>query len=316
MYSYIWNKAMKLSVVSTLYQSSRYLDEFYSRVSISARSLVGDEYEIIFVNDGSPDNSLDMVVRYTRNDPHVKVIDLSRNFGHHKAIMTGLQYSRGELVFLIDCDLEEDPEWLSLFLNNYSNYKCDVVFGVQRKRKGAFFEQYTGYFFWWLFNKVSGLGLPENQVTARLMTRRYVDALLLHHEREIFLAGIWHITGFDQVACLIDKSSRRMSTYTFKRKVDLFINSITSFSNKPLVMIFYIGSLISLMSILFICILIFRWAFLYRPPTGWTSLIASLWLLGGMMISFTGVIGIYLAKIFIESKQRPYTIIRHIYGHS
>ena len=184
---------MKLSIVATLYQSAPHIIEFHQRASIAASQLVGEDYEIVLVNDGSPDNSLNLAVQLTESDGHVVVVDLSRNFGHHKAMMTGLMNSKGERIFLIDSDLEEEPEFLSAFADRMQSERCDVVYGIQQQRKGNWFERLSGRLFYRLFNSLAGLALPENLVTARLMTRRYVDALLLHKERELMLAGIWHI---------------------------------------------------------------------------------------------------------------------------
>jgi putative glycosyltransferase len=304
---------MKLSIVATLYQSSAYIQEFHRRVSVVASQLVGDDYEIVLVNDGSPDNSLELAVKLTESDSHVVVVDLSRNFGHHKAMMTGLNHTVGECVFLIDSDLEEEPECLISFAQQMNSQSCDVVYGVQEQRKGGWFERWSGRWFYRFFKALTGLALPENIVTARLMNRRYVDALLRHEEREVFMAGLWHTTGFDQRPQILNKHSTSESTYTLSRKMSLLVNSVTSFSNAPLVAIFYIGIFISLVAVLYIGYLTTHWAFLESPLSGWTSVMASIWLIGGMIISFIGVVGIYLSKIYSETKQRPYTIVRQIY---
>ena len=305
---------MKLSIVATLYNSEAYIVEFYQRSSAAAKQLVGDDYEIILVNDGSPDNSLDIAVQLTETDNHVVIVDLSRNFGHHKAMMTGLAHASGQLIFLIDSDLEEEPEWLTGFSEQMSSEKCDVVYGVQEQRKGGLFERWSGQWFYSFFNALTGIKLPANVVTARLMTRRYVDALLRHEEREVFMAGLWYITGFIQSPRIIKKHQTSETTYTFRRKISVLVNSVTSFSNTPLISIFYIGISISLFAGIYIAYLVFNWMFLAKPPSGWTSVMASIWLLGGMVISFIGVVGIYLSKIFSETKRRPYTIVRQIYG--
>ncbi|WP_454835893.1 glycosyltransferase family 2 protein [Pseudomonas lini] len=305
---------MKLSIVATLYKSAPYLNEFYERASTTAKQLVGDDFEIVLVNDGSPDNSLDLAVKLTEQDSHVVVVDLSRNFGHHKAMMTGLAHAKGERVYLIDSDLEEEPEWLMLFSGQMDMERCDVVYGVQERRKGSWFERWSGQWYYRFFKALTGLALAENIVTARLMTRRYVEALLLHEEREVFMAGLWHITGFDQRPHIIKKHNTSETTYTFRSKMSLLVNSVTSFSNAPLVNIFYIGVSISLFALTYIAYLVTHWLFLSKPLSGWTSVMASIWLLGGMIISFIGVVGIYLSKIFSETKQRPYTIVRQIYA--
>lgn len=305
---------MKLSIVATLYQSAPYIAEFYARVSAAAQTLVEDDYELVLVNDGSPDNSLELARQLTERDAHVLLVDLSRNFGHHKAMMTGLEQSRGTHVFLIDSDLEEEPEWLARFARQMELQTCDVVYGVQEQRKGGWFEQWSGRWFYIGFKALTGLALPANVVTARLMRRDYVDALLRHKEREVFLAGLWHITGFDQQPHPVQKHHASETTYTLRRKLSLLVNSVTSFSNAPLVSIFYIGLTISLFATAYIAYLVVHWLLLATPLSGWTSVMASIWLLGGMVISFIGIVGIYLSKIFSETKQRPYTIVKRVYA--
>jgi len=308
---------MKLSIVTTLYQSAPYIKEFYQRASTAAQQLFGDDYEIIFVNDGSPDSSLEIAVNLTKKDDKVLVIDLSRNFGHHKAMMTGLSHTRGELVFLIDCDLEEAPEWLLDFSQKMNQEQCDVVYGAQKfRRKDHLSSKVYGSFFYSLFNFLSETKITKNLVTARLMTKRYVQALILHKERELLIAGLWASTGYHQEPFFIEKKKCKKTTYTFSKKISLVVNSITAFSSKPLTWIFYTGIIISTLALTLTVYLISQAIFFTKPLTGWTSVMVSIWLLGGIIISFIGIVGIYLSKVFIEVKQRPYTTIRQIYGRS
>ena len=307
--------SLKLSVVSSLYFSESNLKEFYQRLKAQAFKIAGDNHEIIFVNDGSPDNSLQVALELSKQDQKLIIIDLSRNFGHYKAMMTGLIHAKGERVFLIDSDLEEDPEYLELFNEKLNSLNCDVIYGIQAQRKGNLFERISGSIFWKIFNMLSNIQIPANHTTARLMKRDYVDALVLHQEREIFISGLWEITGFDQVACPVKKHALSLSTYTLRKKLSLSINAIISFTNFPLILIFYIGLLVSLLSFIYIINLSINWAFYLSPPDGWTSVMASIWLLGGLIISFIGVIGIYLSKIFMETKKRPYTIVKKLYKH-
>ena len=304
---------MKLSVVSTLYQSSAYIEEFHRRVSAAALEMVGENYEIILVNDGSPDDSLEIALALVERDPRLSVVDLSRNFGHHKAMMTGLAHSTGDWVYLIDVDLEEEPEWLAEFNATMQQQQCDVVYGVQLSRKGGLFEKVSGGMFYWLFNKLTDIEMPKNIVTARLMTKRYVEALLLHEEREVFLAGLWRITGFKQVPYVVTKLSHSETSYSFRRKFSIFVNSITSFSSYPLIGIFYFGLIISLIAGGYATLIVFQLLLGSEPPSGWTSLIVSVWLLGGLIISFVGIIGIYMAKVYTEVKSRPYTIVKDVH---
>lgn len=304
---------MKLSIVATLYQSGPHINEFHDRASDSARRMVGDDYEIVLVNDGSPDNSLALAIRLAEQDSHVVVVDLSRNFGHHKAMMTGLAHAKGELVFLIDSDLEEEPEWLEAFAEKMNKDHSDMVYGVQDRRKGGMFERVSGWLFYRIFRLLTGISQPDNIVTARLMTQRYVQALVAHQERELNIGGLSIVTGFGQSRQVVRKHATSPTSYTLARKFDHLVNAVTSFSSLPLVFTFYAGLLISLSAAFFITYLAFRFFFISMPPDGYTSIIASIWLFSGLIIIFLGIQGIYISKVFIEVKQRPYTIIRHVY---
>lgn len=307
---------MKFSIVATLYKSAPYVNEFYERATAAARQEAGEDYEIILVNDGSPDDSLDLAVTISRHDRHVVVVDLSRNFGHHKAMMTGLMNCEGERVFLIDSDLEEEPEWLSDFSQKMDSEQCDVVYGVQKTRKGNWFERWSGEIYYSVFNWLSNIDHPRNIVTARLMTRRYVQALLQFREREMVISCLWVITGFKQCEHVVKKHMSSPTTYSIGRKIENATRSITSFSEFPLKVIFYVGMAIFLVTLLYASFLIVNRLFFSYVIDGWTSVMVSIWMLGGMVISFVGVIGIYLANVFSETKQRPYTIVKAIHGRN
>jgi len=301
-----------LSIVSTLYRSAVHLEEFYGRVSRAAAA-VSEEYEIVLVNDGSPDRSLEIALELFNRDEHVRIIDLSRNFGHHRAMMTGLAHARGDLVFLLDSDLEEEPELLPRFLESLRAAEADVVYGVQAERRGGRVERITGWLFFKVFNLLSDSSIPTNLVTARLMTKRYVSALVAHRERETMIGGLWAITGFRQVPLSVTKGSRSSSTYGIAHKLALLVNSVTSFSSAPLIFIFYMGTTIVCVASLAAGYLIVRRLFFGELLAGWASLIVSVWLLGGLTLFSLGIIGIYLSKVFLETKQRPYTIVRDIH---
>ena len=181
-----------LSVVTTLYNSESYVFSFYERVLSTLKQLNIQKYQIVFVNDGSPDNSADVVRRICSNDSRVTFVDLSRNFGHHNALMAGLHYARGSLVWLLDSDLEEQPEWLPLFYHKLSSHvDADVVYGIQTDRKGAYFERISGNVFYSIINYLLPLEFPRNLLTARLMTMRYVRALLQYQESSFVIGGLW-----------------------------------------------------------------------------------------------------------------------------
>jgi putative glycosyltransferase len=306
---------MDLSIVTTLYESSSFVDEFYDRMCAAALSLT-PSFEIIFVNDGSPDDSLARAIELHRRDPRVRVIDLSRNFGHHKAILTGLQHAVGELVFLIDADLEEDPRWLGEFHATLTRSGADVVYGVQRRRKGGLLERATGRLYYGVFNAFLEHPIPPNIVTVRLMTRRYVSQLVRHRDREVCLAGLWVITGFLQVPLVVEKQRRVGHAYRARQRVSVMVNALTSFSNRPLVFIFYIGCALMLVSTIAACYMAVRALRHGVGVPGWATLVVSVWFLGGMTIFCVGVIGIYLSKVFMETKDRPYTIVRAEYTRS
>jgi len=306
---------MDLSIVASMYHSESYLTAFYERITRAADE-VAQDYEIILVNDGSPDKSLDVALSLQEKDPRLVVIDLSMNFGHHKAMMTGLDHAKGELVFLIDCDLEEQPEWLEKFYRKFETSEADVVYGVQAQRQGGFWERFTGVIYWWTFNFLSSHKIPANMLSARLMTRRYVRQLVKHKENELDISGIWQITGFVQLPIVVNKNSKNTSTYTLKRKLVLTVRSITGFSNKPLIYIAFLGMIVLIISFLFFLYIMIVYLFVGKPPSGFTSTILSIWFLGGLILFSIGIVAIYLSVIFVETKKRPYTIIRQIYSRT
>lgn len=181
---------IKISVVATLYFSERHLREFCTRIQRVLLPITA-EYEIIFVNDGSPDHSDMPVLALQQEDPRIVLVDLSRNFGHHQAIMAGLEQAKGEYVFLIDVDLEEAPELLLEFWTKIiSDEKIDVIFGVQEKRKGRLFEKMSRAIFYKILNSITHFKYPINTLTARLMKKCYVQSVLQYKEKAI---DIWAI---------------------------------------------------------------------------------------------------------------------------
>jgi len=305
---------MKISVVSTLYQSAKTLPRFYAQISKEIKKITSKDYEIILVNDGSPDSSLAIAKKIVDQDRHVAVLELSRNFGHHQAIMTGLSFAQGELVFLIDSDLEEEPRWLSIFHKTLTKKKCDVVYGVAKQRKGTLFEKITGFLFYRVFRVVTGLNQPDNICTARLMKKKYVKALLMHNEKEINFGGLCLITGFHQFTEQVEKNNSSPTSYSLANKVSHFVNAITSFSSKPLIFVFYAGAILSTSAVGYIAYLLYRYLFIAKSPVGYMSIVASIWLFSGLIIFFNGIQGIYISKIYLESKCRPLSIIRSITG--
>ncbi len=303
---------MELSIVTTLFRSAPYLREFHRRVTLAAEKL-GLDFEVVYVNDGSPDDSQVIAESICDADPRARVLELSRNFGHHKAMLTGLADARGALVFLIDSDLEESPEWLIDFDSHRRTTGADVVYGVQERRKGGFLERWSGDLFYRLFAVLSDCPMPRDMATARLMTRPYVRSLVAHEDREVCLAGLWTITGFRQTPLKVQKLSKGSSTYSLGRRLAVLVNAVTSFSALPLWGIFCLGCLILGVSLVAALVMV-TWRLLGHVLEGWTSVMLSVWLLGGLCLFSLGIIGVYLAKVFGEVKRRPLTVVRSIYG--
>lgn len=308
---------MQLSIVSSLYQSAPYIEEFIQRISLAAAK-VADSFEIILVNDGSKDASLSLALSLQNKYCNLKVIDLSRNFGHHVAMMTGLRHAQGDKVYLTDCDLEEPPELLVDWWNLLErDPDLDVVIGVQKTRNGDWFDVLSGTIFYNLIKFLSPVELPKNSIVSRLMTSRYVNEIIKFEDRELYLFGIMAFAGFKQTTMPVKKTKKSTSTYTLFRRFALFSNAFTNFSNYPLYFIFYLGLGTALFSCCYMAYAILNWIF---DPTqslmGWTSIVVSIWLVGGIILTSLGIIGIYLAKIFIEVKRRPFSIIRNVYPPS
>jgi putative glycosyltransferase len=303
---------MKLSIVATLYRSAASVAEFCSRAMAEADA-ISDDVEMILVNDGSPDDSLARALALQAADHRLVVLDLARNFGHHKAMMTGLAHARGDLVFLIDSDLEEPPELLARFYQEMTAGNWDVVYGVQARRRGGWFERASGAAFFRLVDMLSDQPLPRNLVTARLMRQGYVRALVAHRDRAAEMSYLWALTGFRQHAMQVEKLSLSPTTYSLSRKIGMAIRHITTTSTRLLYLVLYFGATISALSTLFIVYLLMRYLAHGIGVDGYTSLIVSVWFFGGATVLILGIIGIYIATILAEVKPRPYTHLRAIH---
>jgi len=304
---------MKLSIVTTMYYSRNYLQEFYNRTILVLHELKMT-YEFIFVDDGSPDDSLLVALQLQNSDSNIKVIELSRNYGHQRAIMTGLHHASGDFVFLIDCDLEEAPELLNDFwkkMNSEAN--VDVVYGVQTKRKGSWFEKLSGKLFYKIISALSSVKYPANTLTARLMSKNYVGTILRFQEKELDLWSVFALVGFNQLPMLVTKGDKGISTYTFWKKLKRAIEIITSFSHRPLYLTFLLGMFSFVVAFINILIIVYKKIILKTDVEGWTSIIASIWFVGGMILLVLGIFGIYLSKMFLEIKNRPLTIVKNVF---
>lgn len=305
----------ELSIVTTVYESRPYLERFLRRCRSVAEELGILSYEIVCVVDGSPDDSLTFLREQLDVYPQLTIIELSRNFGHHNAAWTGLKAARGDLVFLIDCDLEVDPGVLIEFHRELSDGHWDVVYGYQTRRKGRWIERLGGAIFWWLFNLLSDAKVTPNVVTERLLTRAYVQALLEVGDRNLFLAGLMEWVGFRQIGLPVVKRQRAgPQSYGLAKRTRLLVEAVTSFSPRPLYWLFWVGTLLMTASFAYGLALVFRR--LIDPESvlsGFTSLATLIAFSAGLTVAGLGLVGIYLAKVYFQTKQRPIAIVRDIY---
>lgn len=308
------NTQPEISIVSAMYCSRPFLERFLAGCLEALSDMNCTDFEILLVNDGSPDDSLAYALGRRGDISQLVVVDLSRNFGHHQAVQAGLQHARGNLIFLIDCDLEVSPMVLVELYAKLRETKSDVVFGYQEARKGRWFEQMSGGLFWKGFNLLSDVKIPENILTERIMTRRYVEALLQMGDRNLFLGGMMSWTGFQQIGLPVVKKQREgQSTYTLVRRLGLMINAVSSFSAQPLVWLFNTGMAITLLSFSFAFYLVFRKLVFDDALLGFTSMMTMMALSLGILTTAIGVVGIYLGKVFNQVQNRPTYIVKDIY---
>jgi len=306
---------MKLSVVTTLYKSSEYIEEFYSRITNETKKITED-YEIIFVDDGSPDDSLSKVIKLCEKDHNVKVIELSRNFGHHKAIMAGLESTNSDFVFLLDVDLEDLPEWLGDFYRLIISDKCDVVYGQQKSREGNISRKFFGKTWYYLLNKFFKVDHPHDITTARLMNKNYVDQLKKFPEVSFAISSIWNHIGFNQKAITVHKKFKKETLYSLKLKIEIIINFLISNSVFPLKLTLFLNLLIAFIFLVILVIVISNKIINNNIVDGWTSIIALIILNYFFISIILTVFGFYLMEITKEVKSRPKYIIKNIYKNN
>ena len=308
---------MRLSIVSTLYNSQSFIPELFARlVDVVGRlGIQKEQFEIILVDDGSPDDSLRIALQERKKYPdyNIRIIELSRNFGHHNAILAGLAHTQGEYVFLIDSDMEVSPEVLITFYNEMiSNPEIDVVFGYLPKRS---IRALPSILFWKLFRSIGGSRAPLNITTERLMARRYVDALLSLGDFSVFLGGMLDWVGFNQKPVPVQRICRReKSNYTLSKKINLFLNWLVSFTAHPIYLSFRVSILIIIVSFIYVTyFLVIKILYPEAVISGFTSIIFSIYFMGGIILFFVSMIGLYIGKIFDQVKNRPRYIIRRKY---
>jgi putative glycosyltransferase len=304
---------MKLSIVTTLYDTSEFLSEFLRRSLNLVESLPFAKFEIIIVDDGSSEAQFSKARELCENYRGIKLIQLSKNFGHHQALLEGLKHTKGDVVFLIDGDLEEDPIDGAILYKEFEKTNADVVFGYQERRRGSIWEVFSGTLFYFILRKLMKVNIPENLMTSRIMSRRYVEALLSHTETQINFSGLSLITGFKQTKVPLKKVRHRRSTYTLSKKLSLLIDAVTSFSSTPLKLIFGVGFSIFTAATFVMFFLLIAWSRNGDSASGWASLMVSIWFLGGLIMLSLGVLGIYISRIFMETKKRPRAIVSEVF---
>lgn len=307
-----------ISVVVPIYFEEELIGELYRRLD-AALAALAPRYtrEIVFVNDGSTDGSLEQLVALAEKDASVRVVDLSRNFGHQLAITAGIDAAEGDAVVVIDGDLQDPPEVIEQMVAKWEQ-GYGVVYGQRVARAGeSAFKLATARLFYRLLNSMSEVDLPLDAGDFRLMDRRVVDALVQMREEGRYVRGMVAWIGFKQFALPYSRDARYAgdTKYTLRKMLRLALAGLTSFSSRPLMLATSFGLVITAAAFLYLVFIIGQK--LLRPETlvqGWASLTVIVLFLGGVQLLSIGVLGDYIARIFHESKRRPLYVVAERYG--
>ncbi|MFT4025904.1 MAG: glycosyltransferase family 2 protein [Novosphingobium sp.] len=304
-----------LSVVVPCYNEQGSIDELIRRLTGVCAAAFPGRYEIVLVNDGSSDLTWPMIVEHARTSPHIVGIDLARNHGHQLALTAGLQVCQGELVLVIDADLQDPPELLPEMLKKIDD-GYDVVYGQRLARHGeTVFKRATAAAFYRILSKLADNQIPQDTGDFRIMTRRVVDQLNAMPERFRFIRGMVSWVGFKQAAVAYERDPRFAGEthYSLIRMLALAADAITSFSTLPLRFASILGLAFGLAGLAML-----GWALMayltHGTITGWTSMIATILIIGSVQLLILGVFGEYLGRMYIETKHRPLFVIREIRG--
>jgi dolichol-phosphate mannosyltransferase len=297
-----------LSVVAPVYNEEGTIEEFYSRVRAA---LEGLNFELVLVDDGSSDSSAAILERLAESDPRVRLVYLSRNFGHQTALTAGLDHARGDAVVMLDADLQDPPEVIPRMLDHWRS-GCDVVYAVRERREGeSKFKLNTAKWFYKLFDKLAQVELEHNSGDFRLLDRRPLDALLAMRERNRFLRGMTVWVGYTQAAVSYRRDPRYAgeTKYTLSKMLKFSLDAISSFSHRPLQLATLLGFVISTLAFIAIpVVVILRISGSYLP--GFGSITIAILLLGGIQLIAIGIIGEYVGRIYDEVKGRPLYLVR------
>jgi polyisoprenyl-phosphate glycosyltransferase len=297
-----------LSVVAPVYNEEGTIEEFYARV---CTALEGYPFELVLVDDGSTDGSPALLDGLAGNDPRVRVVFLSRNFGHQTALTAGLDHARGDAVVMLDADLQDPPELICTMLDNW-RAGCDVVYAVREQRSGeSHFKLRTAKWFYSLFDRLAQVELQHNSGDFRLLDRRALDALLSMRERNRFLRGMTVWVGYTQAAVPYSRDPRYAgeTKYTISKMLRFSLDAIFSFSHRPLQLATLLGFAISTLAFIAIpIVVVLRLSGSYLP--GFSALTIVVLLLGGIELIAIGIIGEYVSRIYDEVKGRPLYLVR------
>jgi len=302
----------KISVVSPVYGCCGSLRELYERLSKSLSS-ISEDFEIVFVNDASPDNSWDVIKELVQQDSRVKGINLSRNFGQHKAIAAGIHHAQGDWVVVMDCDLQDQPEEI-IKLYNKAQEGYDAVFGQRVGRQDSRKKRWASRAFIAVYDYLSDSKTDPTIGNFSIISRKVVEGLKQfkeqHHAYTFFV--IW--LGFKRTYVEIEHAKREVGTssYNFKRLIQLAMDNIVSQSNKLLRMSIKFGFGLASFSALYAIYLVIKYFVTDEIVPGWTSVMVSIYFIGGLLFANLGLIGLYIGKIFDETKGRPLYVIDEI----
>ena len=272
---------------------------------------LGESYEIIFVNDGSDDGSLALLRDLRAGDERVKLLSLSRNFGHQIAITAGLDHSSGQAVVILDADLQDPPEVIPQLVEQWRK-GYDIVFAVREKRRGeGFFKRGTAALFYRVLRRLTSTEIPVDAGDFRLMSRKAVDTLKSIRERSRFIRGLAGWIGFRQTSVPYIRDVRYAGTtkYPLNKMVRFALNGLISFSSVPLQLASYLGFIVSSVSFIYIAYAVWLKLFTDRTIPGWTSVMVAVLFLGGVQLLCLGIVGEYIGRIYEEVKQRPLYIV-------
>ena len=305
--------AIALSVVAPCYNEQDGLPEFHRRVTDACQALVGADYEIVLVDDGSADRTWEVIQAMSRADPRVIGVHLMRNHGHQLASTAGLAVSRGRRILLIDADLQDPPELIGQMMH-VMNAGADVVYGKRAVREGeTWFKRTSAATFYRLLSRIANVPIPEDTGDFRLMRRRVVDVLLAMPERERFIRGMVSWIGGQQTPLPYNRDPRHAgsSKYTLAKMLRFATDAVTSFSIAPLRFAMWLGLLVACMAILLLGYTIFRWLN-GEVVAGWSSIMTAIALFAGVQLLVLGIIGEYLGRLVQETKGRPLFLIDSI----